>query len=73
MAFGEDLNERLNAYEGLIKAVSLERGIKHAVNIAVDELGVSRVPSDLVKVPRVNLARDEWGGDAYYPRQRNHF
>jgi alpha-N-arabinofuranosidase len=61
MAFGEDLNERLNAYEGLIKAVSLERGIKHAVNIAVDELGVSRVPSDLVKVPRVNLARDEWG------------
>ena len=61
MAFGEDFNERLGAYEGLIHAVSLERGIKHAVNIAVDELGVSRVPSDLVKVPRVNLARDEWG------------
>ena len=43
MAFAEDFNERLTAYEGLIRAVSLERGIKHAIGIAVDEWGVSRV------------------------------
>ncbi len=61
MAFGEDLNERLSAYEGLIHAVSLERGIKHAVNIAVDELGVSRVPADIDNGATVNLTRDEWG------------
>ena len=42
----QDFNERLSAYEGLIRAVSLERGIKHAIGIAVDEWGVSRFPSD---------------------------
>jgi alpha-N-arabinofuranosidase len=44
MAFSEDLNERLLAYEGIIHAVSLERGIKHSIGIAVDEWGLSRSP-----------------------------
>jgi alpha-N-arabinofuranosidase len=43
MAFAESYNEHLTAYEGLIKAVSLERGIKHAVSIAVDEWGLLRM------------------------------
>ena len=47
IAFNEDYNERLTAYEGLIRAVSLERGIRHNIGIAVDEWGVSRVPAIL--------------------------
>jgi alpha-N-arabinofuranosidase len=42
MAYAADLNERLSAYQGLIKAVSLERGIKHNIGIAVDEWAVMR-------------------------------
>jgi alpha-N-arabinofuranosidase len=42
MAFTENYNEHLNAYEGLIRAVSLERGIKHGIGIAVDEWGLTR-------------------------------
>ena len=61
MAFAEDLNERLSAYEGLIQAVSLERGIKHNIPIAVDEWGVMRVPLELRTDTLVSLARDEWG------------
>ena len=45
MAFAEDFNQHLSAYEGLIHAVSLERGIRHAVNIAVDEWAVMRMPN----------------------------
>ena len=44
MAFAADLDERLTAYEGLIRAVSLEKGIKHQIGIAVDEYGVMRMP-----------------------------
>jgi len=47
MAFAEDLNERLGAYEGLIRAVSLERGIRHNIGIAFDELGVWRGPGNI--------------------------
>ena len=45
MAFAEDFNQHLSAYKGLIHAVSLERGIRHAVNIAVDEWAVMRMPN----------------------------
>jgi alpha-L-arabinofuranosidase len=61
MAFAQDFNDRLSAYEGLIHAVSLERGIKHTISIAVDELGVSRVPAGFHRDTTVNIARDEWG------------
>ena len=61
MAFAEDFNERLNAYEGLIHAVTLERGIKHTISISVDEWGVMRVPPELRTDALVNLARDDWG------------
>ena len=44
MAFAADLDERLTAYEGLIRSVSLEEGIKHQISIAVDEYGVMRLP-----------------------------
>ena len=66
MAFAMNFNERLSAYEGLIHAVSLERGINHAISICVDEWGVMRQPADLVRyitssiVPS-NIAPDEWG------------
>ena len=52
MAFAADFNERLNAYEGLIRAISLERGIKHHIAIAVDEWGIDRIPAGLRKKPR---------------------
>jgi alpha-N-arabinofuranosidase len=61
MAFAEDLHERLSAYEGVIRAVSLERGIKHAIGIAVDEWGVARIPTGIDDVNPVSIARDEWG------------
>jgi alpha-N-arabinofuranosidase len=50
MAFGADFNERLFAYEGLIKSVCLERGIKHQVAIAVDEWGTLRLPERFERV-----------------------
>ena len=61
MAFAEDFNERLSAYEGLVHAISLERGIKHIISITVDEWGVMRVPSEIRTNDLVSLARDEWG------------
>jgi alpha-N-arabinofuranosidase len=45
MAFAEDFNQHLSAYEGLIQAVSLERGIRHPINIAIDEWAVMRMPN----------------------------
>jgi alpha-N-arabinofuranosidase len=44
MAFGENFNERLTAYEGLINSVRLERKIKHEIYIAIDEWAVMRLP-----------------------------
>ena len=64
MAFAEDLDERLTAYEGLIRAVSLERGIKHAIGIAVDELNSGRRPAGLRKKIPLNVTVDEWGNQA---------
>jgi alpha-N-arabinofuranosidase len=40
MAVSELLEERLSGYDGLVRAVSLERGIKRPVRIAVDEWNV---------------------------------
>ena len=61
MAFAMDFNQRLSAYEGLIKAVSLERGIKHHIGVAVDEWGVWRLPVYLKKDALINITVDEWG------------
>ena len=44
MIFAQEFNDRLNAYEGLIHAVSMERGIRHNIGIAVDEWGIYRRP-----------------------------
>jgi len=65
-ALAEDFNERLSAYEGLIRAVTLEKSIKHAIGIAVDEYFASRAPAvinrDIAnRIPPVNITRDEWG------------
>jgi len=40
MTFSELFEERLNAYEGLIRAVRLDKGIKHPIYITVDEWNV---------------------------------
>jgi alpha-N-arabinofuranosidase len=40
MAISELLEERLSAFEGLVRAVSLEKKIKHPVHLAVDEWNV---------------------------------
>jgi alpha-N-arabinofuranosidase len=61
MAFAADFNEHLSAYEGLIHAVSLERGINHSISIAVDEWGNSPVPGDLEREMPISVARDELG------------
>jgi len=61
LAFAEDFNERLSAYEGLIHAVSLERGIRHQIPIAVDEWGMMRLPPRLRRNIPVTLTRDEFG------------
>jgi len=61
MACAEAFNERLSAYEGLIRAVSLERGIRHNIGIAVDEWGVARRNRNLNRDIPVTLARDDWG------------
>ena len=44
MAFMKDFDEHLTAYDGLIRSVCLERGIKHHIAIAIDEWGVFRHP-----------------------------
>jgi alpha-N-arabinofuranosidase len=61
MAFAASYNEHLTAYEGLIRAVSLERGIKHNIGIAVDEYGVMRSPADINRNVPINVVRDELG------------
>ena len=60
MAFAANLNERLNAYEGLIRAVSLERGINHVISIAVDEWFAMRLAAFNRDAP-INITTDEWG------------
>ncbi|MBA7677110.1 Intracellular exo-alpha-(1-_5)-L-arabinofuranosidase 1 [subsurface metagenome] len=40
MIVSELYEERLSAYEGLIRAVRLDRGIKHPIYITVDEWGI---------------------------------
>jgi alpha-N-arabinofuranosidase len=60
MAFAADFDERLTAYEGLIQAISLERGIKHAIGIAVDECDLWRRPAVSRDLP-INIVIDEWG------------
>ena len=79
MAFGTDLNERLSAYEGLIHAVSMERGIKHAIGIAVDEWSPGRQPIGSNREVPISIARDERGvmhlstssSEVHNPRGRN--
>ena len=71
MAFAMDYNERLSAYDGLIRAVSLERGIKHHIGIAVDEWGVSHKPSVLRNSIPINITVDEWGNQHLPESSRN--
>jgi alpha-N-arabinofuranosidase len=61
MAFGEDFNERILRYEGLIHAVSLERGIKHTISIAVDEWAPAHHPRFSRRNAIINVIRDEFG------------
>jgi len=44
MTLSELFEERLSAYEGLIRAVSLDSGIKHPIYITVDEWNVWKHP-----------------------------
>jgi len=59
MAFVQNYNEHLSAYEGLIRAVTLERGIKHAIGITVDEWNFGR--SVLRRSDSITVNIDEWG------------
>jgi len=61
MAFGADFDDRITAYEGIIRAVSLERGIKHQVAIAVDEWAAAHRPKPPRRDTPVRIARDEYG------------
>ena len=61
MAFAESFNDHLSAFEAVIRAVSLERGIKHNISIAVDEWGNSPVSSEIEQELPTVIARDEWG------------
>ena len=61
MAFATSYNEHLTAYEGLIRAVSLERGIKHKIGIAVDEWGIIRTPADSFETALINVNVDKQG------------
>jgi len=60
MAFAVNLNERLSAFEGLIRTVSLERGIKHFIGITVDEWFVTRIPANEIE-NHIDVNVDEWG------------
>ena len=79
MAFAADLNERLDSYEGLINAVSLERGIDHPIGIAVDEWFAMRVPHDIHCDSLIKIANDKRGamyltdGQSEFAPQRNWF
>jgi alpha-N-arabinofuranosidase len=55
MAFSQDYDARLKGYEGIISAVSLERGIKHNIGIAVDEWGIIRTSTNREIWRRINL------------------
>jgi len=55
MALSELYEERLRAYEGLIRAVRLERGIKHPIYITVDEWGISLGGSPALASPGCRL------------------
>ncbi len=59
MAFAENYNEHLSAFEGIIRAVSLERGIKHAIGITVDEWIAGR--GYIPKAVPINVGIDRWG------------
>lgn len=49
MALSELFEARLHAYEGLVSAVRLEKGIKHPIYLAVDEWNVwHKVPAGVV-------------------------
>jgi alpha-N-arabinofuranosidase len=61
MTFGENLNEHLHAYEGIIRAVSLERGIKHMIDITVDEWIASRMRGSPRRDNPINVVVDEHG------------
>jgi alpha-N-arabinofuranosidase len=61
MAFSENYNEHLSAYEGIIRAVSLERGIKHAIGITVDEWVAGRRQANPKRDVPINVNLDEWG------------
>ena len=60
LAFAQSYDEHLNAYEGLIHAVSLERGIKHAIGIIVDEWNAGR-SALRSNDPIISVNVDEWG------------
>ena len=61
MAFAASYDEHLTAYEGLIRAVSLERGIKHNIGIAVDEWGIIRTRAGLPGTAPINVNVDKHG------------
>ena len=61
MAFAAGFEEHIRAYEGIIKAVCLERGINHAVNIAVDEWGIIYIPEELRRESPITVTVDESG------------
>ena len=61
MAFAESFSEHLDGVEGMIRAVSLERGIKHHIGIAVDEWGNSPTSREMENRAPVNVVRDENG------------
>jgi alpha-N-arabinofuranosidase len=61
MAFAAGFEEHIHAYEGIIKAVSMERGIKHAVAIAVDEWGIIYIPEELRREAPITVIVDESG------------
>jgi alpha-N-arabinofuranosidase len=71
MACAADFNDRLSAYEGLIRAVSLERGIKHTIGIAVDEWSGSHDSVALPGDSPVKISRDEWGVMHLPPNQKS--
>ena len=59
MSLSELFERRLSAYEGLIRAVRLDRGIKHPIYIAVDEWNVwYRMRSRDIDMPEQNILEE---------------
>ena len=59
MSLPELFERRLSAYEGLIRAVRLDRGIKHPIYIAVDEWNVwYRMRSRDIDMPEQNILEE---------------